>query len=83
MHLRLLVLLAAFSLSSTVVAQEAPEATADPEAPEARRDRITELVAGLQDPVDRGFIREFQYSTINQAVPSGIYSPVSSPGLFS
>ena len=46
MHLRLLVLLAAFSLSSTVVAQEAPEATADPEAPEARRDRITELGVG-------------------------------------
>jgi pimeloyl-ACP methyl ester carboxylesterase/tetratricopeptide (TPR) repeat protein len=27
-------------------------------------------VAGLQDPVDRGFIREFQYSTVAQPVPA-------------
>ncbi|HEY0872023.1 MAG TPA: alpha/beta fold hydrolase [Vicinamibacterales bacterium] len=31
---------------------------------------VQRAVSALQDPVDRGFVREFQYSTVNKPVPA-------------
>jgi pimeloyl-ACP methyl ester carboxylesterase len=42
---------------------------------------VQRAVGALQDPVDRAFVREFQYSTVNQPVPAEFMERVISESL--